>query len=118
MNWRRDFYFYKNKHKGKYLRERRSDPTKALPITDVQNDQLCSRFQSVYAGAVIDSCRDDKNFSIQGWLIFPEFKLLSVTLFLWNGEQPLLFSSVWFSTVITAKHNNITRFAWTVDKSC
>jgi hypothetical protein len=30
MNWRRDFYFYKNKHKGKYLRERRSHPTKAL----------------------------------------------------------------------------------------
>jgi hypothetical protein len=33
MNWRRDFYFYKNKHKGKYLRERHSHPTKALHVT-------------------------------------------------------------------------------------
>jgi hypothetical protein len=35
MNWRHDFYFYKNKHKGKYLRERRSHPTKALSLNNI-----------------------------------------------------------------------------------
>jgi hypothetical protein len=53
MNWRRDFYFYKNKHKGKYLRERRSHPTKALFISTSALDCHNNRRNTSYMDLTI-----------------------------------------------------------------